>query len=126
MLAEWFARAPGTPAVAIVHADVRPGGVYVIDAVGPEDGLTYRMQGTYREVRPHDRLSFTWWHDRADYGPSLVTIVLRERGDLTELTLTHERLPKRMLQPHQEGWIGCLEGLDAVIEAAKARSATSV
>jgi uncharacterized protein YndB with AHSA1/START domain len=120
MLVEWFARAPGTPPASIVHADVRPGGVYVIDVVGPEDGLTYRMQGTYREVQPPDRLSFTWWHDRADYGPSIVTIVLRERGDSTELTLTHELLPERMRAPHHQGWIGCLDGLAAVIGAAQA------
>jgi uncharacterized protein YndB with AHSA1/START domain len=121
MLAEWFARAPGTPRGKIVTLDVRPGGTYLIEVVGPEDHLTYRMQGTYREIVPRERLSFTWWYDRADFDPSLVTIELRATGDGgTELTLTHALLPERMREPHRQGWEECLTNIETAIAATSA------
>jgi uncharacterized protein YndB with AHSA1/START domain len=121
LLAEWFARGPGTPPGNIVALDVRPGGRYVIEVIGTKDGLTYRMQGTYREVVPPERISFTWWYDRADFAESLVTIELRALDDLTtELTLTHTLLPERALDGHRQGWEECLTNLAGVLAPTSA------
>jgi uncharacterized protein YndB with AHSA1/START domain len=116
MMSQWFARAPGTAPGVVIHNDPRPGGVYVVDVVGPEDGLTYRIQGRYTDVQPPARLAFTWWHDRADYGPSLVTIELRAVGsNATEVVLTHEQLPARMEDAHRKGWEECFDMLGRLV-----------
>jgi uncharacterized protein YndB with AHSA1/START domain len=117
LLSEWFARAPGTPRGRIITLDVRPGGAYLIEVDG-RDGLTYQMQGTYKEVVPPARLSFTWWYNRADFDPSLVTIELRALDVArTELILTHTLLPERMREPHRQGWEECLDNMDATMAA---------
>jgi len=118
MMSQWFARAPDTPPGIVIHNDPRPGGVYVVDVFGKMDGLTYRMQGTYTEVQPPTRLAFTWWYDRADYGPSLVTIELRPVGpNATEVILTHEQLPERMQEGHRKGWEECFDMLSRLVES---------
>ncbi len=114
-LSKWFARAPDTAPGVVVHHDPRPGGVYVVDVFG-KDGLTYRMQGMFKEVQRPSRLSFTWWYDRADYGPSLVTVEFRAAGpNATEVVLTHEQLPERMLEGHRQGWNECFDSLAILI-----------
>ncbi|MEZ5316329.1 MAG: SRPBCC domain-containing protein [Vicinamibacterales bacterium] len=116
MMAEWFARDPHTPPGRIVRADARPGGRYLVEVTGPENGQIYRMQGTYREVRPPTRLAFTWWYEGADFAESLVTIDLRALDDgRTEMTLTHSLLPPRQAAEHREGWLGCFEMLERTL-----------
>lgn len=116
MMAQWFARSPSMAPGKVIELDVRPGGRYLVEVVGDTDGRTYRMQGTYREVVRPSRLSFTWWYDLADFDASLVTIDLRAVDDgHTELTLTHTLLPERMLEPHRQGWVECLEALDQAL-----------
>jgi uncharacterized protein YndB with AHSA1/START domain len=115
MMSKWFARGPDTPPGIVIHNDPRPGGVYVVDVFG-KDGLKYRMQGAYKEVEPPNRLSFTWWYDRADYGPSLVTVEFRPAGPgATEVILTHEQLPERMQEGHRKGWVECFEMLERAL-----------
>ena len=119
MMSEWFARAPGTPPGNILEVNAVPGGKYVVEVIGPEDGKTYRMQGTYKEVRPYERLSFTWWYTGADFAESLVTIDIRPSGEReSELTLTHALLPQAQVEPHREGWQGCLGMLEKAIAGA--------
>ena len=121
LMAQWFARGPQMPLGRIVELDARPGGRYLVEVVSPKDGRTYRMQGTYREVTRPSRVSFTWWYDLADFDESLVTIDLRDVGDdTTELTLTHARLPERMLEPHRQGWEECLDALAGALREASA------
>ncbi|HET9370195.1 MAG TPA: SRPBCC domain-containing protein [Vicinamibacterales bacterium] len=116
MMAEWFARAPGTPPGNVVEVNAVPGGRYVVEVVGPEDGKTYRMHGTYKEVRPYDRLSFTWWYTGADFAESLVTIDIRPSGESdSELTLTHALLPPHQIEGHRKGWTECFSMLDKAI-----------
>jgi hypothetical protein len=41
-----------------------------------------------------------------------VTVQFEEQGEHTEVTVTHERIANEELRgKHQQGWIGCLEGL---------------
>lgn len=62
-------------------------------------------------IRPPERISFTWVSHNAVDG-SLVTIELRDRGEETELTLTHERLPSaESAARHESGWTSILENL---------------
>ena len=115
MMSQWFARGSGTPPAVVVHVDPRPGGVYVVDVHDPR-GVKCRMQGAYREVDPPNKLSFTWWYDRASYGPSIVTVELRALdASATELTLTHEGLPENAQKGTNEGWADCFGMLDKAL-----------
>jgi uncharacterized protein YndB with AHSA1/START domain len=121
LLAEWFARAPGTPPARVVTLDVRPGGRYLIEVVSPKNGQTYGMRGVYREVLPPERLSFTWWYDQADFAESLVTIELRAvDAHTTELVLTHALLPAQAREGHRQGWEECLTSMETALRATSA------
>ena len=85
-------------------------------AVQDPQGVKYRMQGTYREVDAPNKLSFTWWYDRASYGPSIVTVELRALdASTTELTLTHEGLPERVQDGTNKGWADCFGMLEKAL-----------
>jgi uncharacterized protein YndB with AHSA1/START domain len=60
---------------------------------------------------------FSWTCDELGVTDSLVTIELIERGDVTELVLTHE-LPDEphVLREHEGGWNGCLGSLARFLE----------
>ena len=120
----WFAN-PGD-AMRIVKFDAREGGEY--DVQGEHRGELWRVCGTWREIRPPERLVFTWRSSmersasregEADdaSGDTVVTVELHERGDVTELVLVHSgfvaEVPRRA---HEEGWIGCFRRMAAFVE----------
>lgn len=124
MMAKWFPR--GTtqmPPTKILEADVRASGKYRVDVECPVETdirqkRVYNMQGTYREVRPPEKLVFTWWWPEADFAPSLVTVDFRALGEsnFTEVTLTHELLPEKEREEHRQGWIGCFDMLEKTLK----------
>ncbi len=62
--------------------DARPGGAYRIVMHGPT-GVTYTVQGIYRELAPPERLVFSWaWEDEASRPrhETVVTIGFRAVG----------------------------------------------
>lgn len=98
-----------------VDADVRPGGRYRIGMQPPEGKVVY-VYGEYREVRPPERIVFTWsWEegDSAHRGETLVTVEFRRVPSGTEVVLTHELLPgDEAVGMHTQGWNGCLASLE--------------
>ncbi len=100
---------PGDIKKTEVEIDARVGGKYRILMHGNEGN--YEHTGEYVEISPPERLSFTWFSHNAA-GGSLVTIELREKGDETELKLTHERLPSaESAAQHTSGWTSILDKL---------------
>ncbi len=97
---------------AKVTLDLRPGGEYLI-AMFNEEGQNHKAHGTYLEIVPPERLVFTWVSE-GFVADSKVTIELFERGEWTELVLTHE-LPEDMIEPHRQGWTNCLVHLEAFL-----------
>jgi uncharacterized protein YndB with AHSA1/START domain len=76
------------------------------------------MVGTYRELRPPERLVFTWtWEDQADFGETLVTVEIRQLGQsqFTEVVLRHELLADKWRADHNKGWIACFDLLEKVL-----------
>ena len=113
-LSSWFG--PGdTQRVESAALDVRVGGSYHIRFF-TEDGLDHDVAGTYQEVVPHRRLSFTWaWKSTPDR-VSLVTIALRPVDGGTELDFVHERFfDAQARDNHARGWNGALAKLDALL-----------
>jgi uncharacterized protein YndB with AHSA1/START domain len=87
----------------VVELDVRVGGAFRIDMLHGGDHTVHT--GEYLEVTPPERLVFTWTSKYTHHLPTLVTLELRARGEETELTLTHARLPDaEAVERHSGGW----------------------
>lgn len=111
IMARWFYA--GDDWSAKVQANPRVGGSYRVDML-TGSGSVYSHTGTYLEMRPPERLSFTW------NSPSVkdTTVVLEfvDLGDATEIILTHSFLPtEKDRHDHSDGWIGCLSHLEQVL-----------
>lgn len=118
-MTKWFGVAGSDqPPTKVITVDARAGGRYEVLMTDPK-GKEYRMRGTYREVKPPEKLVFTWSWEGADFKDSVVTVELRRlgRSNFTELTITHELLPETQLESHRQGWIGCFNTLEALLKA---------
>jgi uncharacterized protein YndB with AHSA1/START domain len=118
---QWFgAAACGGSALQSVKADARVGGKYRLQ-VRKAEGEYFTSVGTYREVKPPERLVFTWQFEKDGSGDEfgeveppemLVTVEFKARGKQTELTLTHEKFASAESRDrHEDGWTRCLESL---------------
>jgi uncharacterized protein YndB with AHSA1/START domain len=111
----WFGRPDGFD-VPNVEMDVRVGGRYRIELAGPDVGAA--IVGTYREVSPSVRLSFTFsWEtpllDVMDIGETLVTVRFTDVEGRTEVTLVHERLRSdATVSFHSFGWTSGFDRLE--------------
>jgi uncharacterized protein YndB with AHSA1/START domain len=112
-LLSWWGGALGKTLSAAI--DLRVGGVYRLTMQsGPEIAV---LEGVYREVEPPARLVYTWRWDRLDIDggrQSLVTVDFHERGDATEVVVTHEGV-EESLAFHEGGWTASLERLGQVV-----------
>lgn len=104
---------PGDIKEADAEIDPRVGGKYRVVMRGEEN--TYEMTGEYVAIDPPSRIAFTWISHNTVAG-SLVTLEFHDRGDETELVLTHERLPSAdVAGQHEKGWTSVLEKLAALM-----------
>ena len=106
---QWFG--PDGVTMLSAESDPRVGGRYRLIARSP-DGETHNVSGVFREVVPNEKLVFTWSWISTPERESLVTVLLKEDGGATLLTLTHEQFfdePAR--ERHQQGWTGALDKL---------------
>jgi glutathione S-transferase len=100
----WFG--PEGFSVPAVSVDARPGGRYRIEMHSPQ-GSVHIVTGEYREVRPPERLVFTWrWLDGVGLGPeTLVTLDFAARAGGTAVTLVHSGFATAEARDnHQGGW----------------------
>ncbi len=85
------------------------------------DGEFFTTVGIYREVKPPERLVFTWAFEKDGSGDEfgeveppemLVTLEFKACGKQTELILTHEKFASvESRDRHNEGWNRCLNEL---------------
>jgi uncharacterized protein YndB with AHSA1/START domain len=111
---DWFKQWFRPPEGSTPHADldVRVGGDYRIEMRAPE-GTGY-LFGQYLEVKRPERLVYTFCWDgwSADIPETQVTVEFHDRGDATEIVLTHERNPSRRVREiHEWGWTNTLAQL---------------
>lgn len=112
MMSQWFDAScddPGQVDVRDVKVDLRVGGKFEFKMGGVKP-----HSGEYREVRPYERLAFTW--NSKAVTNTLVTLEFKPMGNQTELTLTHELLPADMIEAHTNGWGHILGNLAAVLK----------
>ena len=88
--------------------------------------MVYRGSGTFREVKPPEKLVFTWvWTRQSESAKepmqatdTLVTVQLFARGNATEMVFTHEGFDSdRERESHNKGWTGCFEKLAEYLKA---------
>jgi uncharacterized protein YndB with AHSA1/START domain len=110
-LAAWFAPSPDFT-IVIPEMDLRVGGICRVE-MRHKGGDVHRLNSTYCEVNPPNRLVFTWrWEMQAASEETLVTVEFHALGDATEIVLTHERFTSDAeKQKHDHGWAGCFDQL---------------
>lgn len=113
-LSRWFAPTD-EHTTKVIALDVRVGGRYRVEMHSPS-GNVHIVVGTFREVRPPEKLVFTWAWEGKDMGETLVTLEFRDRAGSTDLILTHELFPTQELRDeHSRGWNGCLTRLAKLV-----------
>jgi uncharacterized protein YndB with AHSA1/START domain len=118
-LKRWWG--PGRFTTLHAEIDLRPGGSYLL-VMQPPDGTPLRLSGTYREVKPPERLVYTWrWEDGVpETGETLVEVEFRDRGDQTEIVVVHRGFPEDSPQdPYRLGWRSGLGKLATVLDPGK-------
>jgi uncharacterized protein YndB with AHSA1/START domain len=112
-LRQWFG--PDNVRTRELVADIRVGGKYRWDIISPEEEQM-AVSGEYLELVPGKKVVFTWqWEDDENWENqvSVVTVELSDRGENTELTLTHEKLPNEQSRDnHNEGWTKVINRLE--------------
>ncbi|MDX1670832.1 MAG: SRPBCC domain-containing protein [Balneolaceae bacterium] len=111
LLERWFN--PGGEGWS-TEADFKPeeGNSYRITMISPE-GERYLHEGEFREVIPRKKLVFTWNSDAVK--DTIVTILIDEVGDETEVKLIHEFMPDaESVKRHRQGWTEIFENLNEI------------
>lgn len=123
-LVKWMCRFAQTE-TRYTAADARPGGTNLMEVTTP-DGTIYKQRVTFREIRPPEKLVFTWtWEKFSASGQkvneqngTLVTVEFQPRGTFTEVFLTHEGFSNaEALADHNRGWNGCFDILAKELKA---------
>lgn len=111
----WFS--PFLDATIKTSVDLRVGGEYRIQLT--QGDREFGAFGVYREIRPPQRLVFTW--NAINCGEiaakdTLVTVEFFDAGDKTQVTLTHQGFPSAEVRDrHNQGWMGCFDHLESVL-----------
>lgn len=114
LLMKWWG--PEGVQCTAAEVDLREGGEYRI-ANQHGDGSVTWISGVFERVRPPEELVYSWNIGAPGADGSRVTVEFRSHDDGTELVVTHERLAPDIRDMHLQGWIGCLDGLEAMFAA---------
>jgi len=126
ILARWLA--PGADTVTSVTIDLRKGGRFRLEGLNG-DGKPYSFSGTYLELIENRRVALSWVYEgpvpALRGGTSVVVAELTElEPNLTELTLTHEKLAERdAAEIYRLSWTECMTKLETVATAPGVSSA---
>ncbi|MCI0372191.1 MAG: SRPBCC domain-containing protein [candidate division NC10 bacterium] len=114
-LKKWWG--PEGYATPTAEVDLRVGGKYRLGMMKLPKGEIFYLSGTYREVRPPERLVYTWvWEGSQELGETLVTVEFRAQGRGTEIHITHELFPTaKAREDHEKGWSSCLDRLARIL-----------
>ena len=120
VLKQWW-KAAATWDTPLADVDAREGGGYRL-SMRTDEGEVHTVYGVYQEVRPPERLAFTWsWEEGP--GPvmkgsenTLVVIDFIEDGDGTLVRVRHSGFANAELRDmHSHGWQGVLVNLERIL-----------
>jgi uncharacterized protein YndB with AHSA1/START domain len=125
-LEQWMCKDEASHNVIHRQQDIRSGGRYLMEIHDPGKGETYWGQGVYLEVKPPEKIVFTWsWTKTTPDGAQLhpdspetkVTVEFIARGNSTEVVLTHAVFGSaKDRDEHNQGWNGCFDVLAKVLQ----------
>jgi glutathione S-transferase len=116
LMQAWYG--PENVTVPHCEVDARVGGKYRVEMHNMA-GSVHVVTGEFREIRPPERLVYTWgWLNGTGRGPeTLVTLTFAARGGGTDLTLEQTGfLDQDARDRHEHGWESSLNALDAALE----------
>jgi len=121
---QWMRPEPGM-AVPLASMDLRVGGKFRIQMKNP-DGEFFTAVGEFREVKPPERLVYTWDWEKDGSGtefgevegkPSLITVEFLKRSKGTEFVMTHTRFATvESRDNHARGWSTAVEHFAKLVE----------
>ena len=117
LIARWLA--PGADTVTSVTVDLKKGGRFRLEGLNG-DGKPYAFSGTYLDLVEDRRVALSWIYDgpvpALRNGTSVVVADMRHlEADVTELTLTHEKLAARdAAEIYRVSWTECIGNLECV------------
>jgi uncharacterized protein YndB with AHSA1/START domain len=126
-LEKWMCRDVSAHVITHHVQDIRTGGRYLMEIRDPAKGETYWGQGEYLEVKPPEKIVFSWsWKkeesdgSRTEMHPgspdTQVTVEFFARGNSTEVVLTHGVFSSTKLRDeHDGGWNGCFDVLARIL-----------
>ena len=104
----WGPKAVTCPEAEI---DLRVGGQYRIANLLP-DGEIIWIHGEFELIEPPSLLRYTWAFGLDTPPTERITVRFEPAEGGTSLTILHENVPAGPRRDgHEQGWIGCLEGL---------------
>ena len=121
LMQAWYG--PENMTVPQCEVDPRVGGKYRVEMHGPA-GSVHVVTGEFREIRPPERLVYTWgWLNGTGRGPeTIVTLTFASRDGGTDLTLEQTGfLDGESRDRHEEGWRSSLDGLGAASRGGRSR-----
>lgn len=120
VLKRWWAAAP-TWSTPLVEVDAREGGGYRL-SMRTDEGEVHTVFGEYTEVRPPERLAYTWaWEEgpepaMAGSEHTVVVVDFIEDGEGTIVRLTHSGFASDHVRGmHAHGWEAVLMNLEAQV-----------
>jgi uncharacterized protein YndB with AHSA1/START domain len=126
-LEKWMCRDVAAHVITHHAQDIRTGGRYLMEIRDPGKGETYWGQGEYLEVKPPEKIVFSWsWTkqeadgSRTKLNPespeTQVNVEFFARGDSTEIVLMHAGFfTEKDRQEHDGGWNGCFDVLARIL-----------
>jgi uncharacterized protein YndB with AHSA1/START domain len=126
-LEKWMCRDVAAHVITHHVQDIRTGGRYLMEIRDPAKGETYWGQGEYLEVKPPEKIVFSWsWTKQEPDGSrtklnpespeTQVTVEFFARGDSTEVVLTQAGFfSEKDRQEHDSGWNGCFDVLARIL-----------
>jgi uncharacterized protein YndB with AHSA1/START domain len=96
----------------ITRLDLKVGGNYSLE-MHHKSGNVHKLSGTYQQIKPPEKLSFTWrWDTDSPDQETLVSLDFLDLGGATEIVLSHGQFPDAETRDkHNQGWLGCFDQL---------------
>ena len=92
--------------------DLRVGGRYRIGNLLP-DGKVIVIEGVFEVIERPSKLVYTWQVDGGPVERVTVRFDAKEDETSTDIVVVHDGIrDEATKRTHEQGWIGCLDGLD--------------
>jgi uncharacterized protein YndB with AHSA1/START domain len=112
-LPHWWG--PESVTCTAAEVDLQVGGRYRIANRLP-DGTTLWISGEFECIERPRKLVYTWRVGAGSQPLERVTVTFEARSAGTEVVVLHERIADAVTRDrHEQGWLGCLDGLGAYL-----------